>query len=40
METTTIPKAWEGVLGSASFIPVTSVKSIERYHDAQWSKGT
>jgi len=39
METTTIPKAWEGVLGSASFIPVTSVKSIERYHDAQWSKG-
>ncbi len=39
METTTIPKAWEGVLASASFIPVTSVKSIERYRDAQWSRG-
>ncbi len=39
METTTFPKAWEGVLGSASFIPVTSVKAIERYHDAEWSKG-
>ena len=39
MGTTTIPKAWEGVLGSASFIPVTSVKAIERYHDTQWSKG-
>ncbi|AEY64413.1 AraC family transcriptional regulator [Clostridium sp. BNL1100] len=39
METTTLPKAWEGVLGSASFIPVTSVKAIERYHDAEWSKG-
>lgn len=39
METTTIPKAWEGVLDSASFIPVTSIKSIERYHDGQWSKG-
>jgi AraC-like DNA-binding protein len=36
---TTIPKAWEGVLDSASFIPVTSVKSIERYRDAEWSKG-
>lgn len=39
METTMLPKAWEGVLGSASFIPVTSVKAIERYHDAEWSKG-
>ncbi|EPR14334.1 AraC family transcriptional regulator [Ruminiclostridium papyrosolvens] len=39
MEATTLPKAWEGVLGSASFIPVTSVKAIERYHDAEWSKG-
>ncbi|HEX2925909.1 MAG TPA: AraC family transcriptional regulator [Ruminiclostridium sp.] len=39
METTMIPKAWEGVLGSASYIPVTSVKAIERYHDAEWSKG-
>ncbi len=39
METTTLPKAWEGVMGSASFIPVTSVKAIERYHDAEWSKG-
>lgn len=39
METTIIPKAWEGVLGSASFIPVTSIKAIERYNDTQWSKG-
>lgn len=39
MEPTTIPKAWEGVLESASFIPVTSVKSIDRYRDAEWSKG-
>lgn len=39
VETTMIPKAWEGVLGSTSFIPVTSIKAIERYHDAQWSKG-
>jgi AraC-like DNA-binding protein len=39
METTMIPKAWEGVLGSASYIPVTSVKAIERYHDAEWSRG-
>lgn len=39
MESTTIPKAWEGVLEAASFIPVTSVKSIDRYRDAEWSKG-
>lgn len=39
MDTTVIPKAWEGVLGSASFIPVTSIKAIERYRDAEWSKG-
>lgn len=39
METTVLPKAWEGVIGSASFIPVTDIKAIERYRDAQWSKG-
>ncbi len=39
MESTTIPKAWEKVLGSAGLIPVTSVKAIERYRDADWSKG-
>ncbi len=39
METTSIPKAWEGVLGSASFIPVTNIKAIERYRNAEWSKG-
>lgn len=39
MESTSIPKAWEGVLGSASFIPVTSIKAIERYRNAEWSKG-
>lgn len=39
MENTVIPKAWEGILGSASFLPVSSIKAIERYRDAEWSKG-
>ncbi|MDF2988930.1 MAG: DNA-binding protein AraC-type [Eubacterium sp.] len=39
MQSTSIPKAWEGVLGAASFIPVTSIKAIERYRNAEWSKG-
>lgn len=39
MQATTIPKAWEGILGTASFIPVTSIKAIERYRNAEWSKG-
>lgn len=39
METTTIPKAWENIMDSASFIPITSMKSIERYHDTRWTRG-
>ena len=39
MQSTSIPKAWESVLGAASFIPVTSIKAIERYRNAEWSKG-
>jgi len=36
METPVIPKAWEVVLNSASFLPVI-IKSIERIHDPSWS---
>ncbi len=39
MQSTSIPKAWESVLGAARFIPVTSIKAIERYRNAEWSKG-
>lgn len=35
MDKDILPKAWESVLGSATFIPVI-VKSIERFHDTSW----
>lgn len=31
-----LPKTWESILNSASFLPVI-VKSIERFHDPSWS---
>lgn len=36
MTNTVIPKAWEGVLNAASYLPVI-VKTIERFHDTSWS---
>lgn len=36
MNDTVLPKAWESLMNSASFLPVI-VKSIERVHDASWS---
>ena len=36
MEKTSLPKAWENLLASASFLPVI-VKSIERFFDTSWS---
>ncbi len=36
MEDTVLPKAWESLMNSASFLPVI-VKSIERVHDITWS---
>lgn len=36
METTVLPKAWESLLSSSSFLPVI-VKTIERFHDTSWS---
>lgn len=39
MDSSIVPKTWEELLGAASFIPVTNIKNIERYHDADWSKG-
>lgn len=36
MENPVIPKAWESLLSSSTFVPVI-VKSIERIHDMQWS---
>lgn len=35
MDKDILPKAWESVLDSATFIPVI-VKSIERFHDTSW----
>ena len=36
MESSVLPKAWESVLSSSSYLPVI-VKSIERVHDTSWS---
>lgn len=36
MDSAVLPKAWESVLKSSSFLPVI-VKTIERYHDTSWS---
>ncbi len=36
MENVVIPKAWESLLSSSSYIPVI-VKTIERFHDTSWS---
>jgi len=36
MSDTVLPKTWEGLLNSSSFIPVI-VKTIERFHDIKWS---
>jgi AraC-like DNA-binding protein/mannose-6-phosphate isomerase-like protein (cupin superfamily) len=36
MEMTILPKAWESLLSSTSFLPVI-VKTIERFQDATWS---
>ncbi|MCX7920758.1 MAG: AraC family transcriptional regulator [Clostridia bacterium] len=36
MEETVLPKAWESLLNSSSFVPVI-VKTIERIQDASWS---
>jgi AraC-like DNA-binding protein/mannose-6-phosphate isomerase-like protein (cupin superfamily) len=36
METTVLPKAWESLLNSSSFLPVI-VKTIERFHEISWS---
>jgi len=36
MENSVLPKAWESILNSASYVPVI-VKSIERIHDTSWS---
>jgi len=36
MDTTVLPKAWESLLHSSSFLPVI-VKTIERFQDTSWS---
>lgn len=36
MESAVLPKAWESLLNSSSFLPVI-VKTIERFHDTSWS---
>ncbi|MCX8130734.1 MAG: AraC family transcriptional regulator [Clostridia bacterium] len=36
MSENVIPKAWESIMNSVSFLPVI-VKSIERFHDVSWS---
>jgi len=36
MDMPVIPKTWESLLNSSSFIPVI-VKTIERFHDESWS---
>jgi len=36
MDTPVLPKTWESILNSASFLPVI-VKSIERFHEPSWS---
>lgn len=36
MENIVLPRAWESVLNSSSFVPVI-VKTIERFHDTKWS---
>ena len=36
METNVLPKAWESLLNSSSYLPVI-VKTIERFHDTSWS---
>ena len=36
MEPSVIPKAWESLLNSSSFLPVI-IKTIERIHDLSWS---
>jgi AraC-like DNA-binding protein len=38
LSTSVLPKAWESLLNSSSFLPVI-VKTIERFHDASWSSG-
>ncbi|MFZ5987855.1 MAG: AraC family transcriptional regulator [Bacillota bacterium] len=35
MDTNILPKAWESLLNSSTFIPVI-VKTIERFHDTSW----
>ncbi len=39
MNSTVLPKTWEEVLSTASFLPVTNIKNIERYKNTEWSKG-
>ncbi len=36
MENAVLPKAWESLISSSSYIPVI-VKTIERFHDTSWS---
>ena len=36
MKNAVLPRAWESVLSSSSFMPVI-VKTIERYHDTKWT---
>ena len=39
MDSTVLPKTWEEILSTASFLPVTNIKNIERYKNTEWSKG-
>jgi AraC-like DNA-binding protein len=36
LDTTVLPKTWEGLLSSSSFLPVI-VKTLERFYDTNWS---